>query len=285
MEFQIIRDARNQEDRFSGSYAIALMKECKEQGVPYTVVDKIVDKNAPSVLLYPNSPMPGSSYKNYLEMDNQVTKSVVYLMLLKKLAEGDYKPGFGNEPMKVCIYGAGENVGMPLAKMLDDTGDAVKTWKVRSSTAESAREAAIRECDFIVVATPHGVRFPYSLAGKTVFDVSGNVRDQKNVAKEFISSSDIGKQVVQEVVGNAKKVIAANWNPWEDKYLTGVNTELEFLMEPPCKKCEHWHPRAVTDNKGIVKTIRCCMSDKMFDDFSCYNPKATGINPESFRIK
>jgi hypothetical protein len=42
------------------------------------------------------------------------------------------------------------------------------------------------------------------------------------------------------------------------------------IKEPPCKMCEHWKPRFVTNGIGEFDGVRMCESKDMFPDFSCY---------------
>lgn len=62
------------------------------------------------------------------------------------------------------------------------------------------------------------------------------------------------------------------WNKAFDIALKKAPIKLD-ISEPPCKICKYWSPRVVTDRMGEVDSIKCCIAEKMYSDFSCFNPK------------
>ena len=57
------------------------------------------------------------------------------------------------------------------------------------------------------------------------------------------------------------------WEPW-----TTYKKDRDVLpiIEPPCKHCVHWNPQRDFSRNGKFNGIKCCTSDNIFDDFSCF---------------
>ena len=71
-----------------------------------------------------------------------------------------------------------------------------------------------------------------------------------------------------------KEETKMEWKPWE-KYREEPLKMLP-IYEPPCKDCRLWYPHVEYDTDSEIiafNGIRCCRSDKMQNDFSCYREK------------
>lgn len=44
-------------------------------------------------------------------------------------------------------------------------------------------------------------------------------------------------------------------------------------IEPPCLRCVHWGPVALTNTRGSFEGVRLCHAEEWFRDFSCYTPR------------
>jgi hypothetical protein len=59
------------------------------------------------------------------------------------------------------------------------------------------------------------------------------------------------------------------WNP--QQYLDGQQPiSLADITEPPCKGCDHFKPRVITNEFGAPAQIRLCISPRIYADFSCF---------------
>ena len=47
------------------------------------------------------------------------------------------------------------------------------------------------------------------------------------------------------------------------------------VPRPPCEDCEQWHPHQVFGKRGEHAGVRLCISDEMYNDFSCFRAKET----------
>lgn len=64
------------------------------------------------------------------------------------------------------------------------------------------------------------------------------------------------------------------FNPW-GFFKSGEVIKPLVIQEPPCKYCQFWSPRAITDDKGGFAGVQLCMSESMHHDFSCFKPCET----------
>lgn len=68
--------------------------------------------------------------------------------------------------------------------------------------------------------------------------------------------------------------MAQKWDPWK----IPVQAPMLTITEPPCKDCKFWNPHALfSSNKKNGEVYRdgieCCTAEKMYSDFSCYEPR------------
>ena len=69
------------------------------------------------------------------------------------------------------------------------------------------------------------------------------------------------------------------WKPWDEfkeQEDQRANVAKLPIDEPPCKHCRFWFPVLEFDlHYGYPHTtgVKCCHSEDMFDDFSCYRAR------------
>lgn len=49
-----------------------------------------------------------------------------------------------------------------------------------------------------------------------------------------------------------------------------LNSLLTDIHEPPCKECQYFTPKAVTDKFGNFNGVSLCSAREMYRDFSCF---------------
>lgn len=42
------------------------------------------------------------------------------------------------------------------------------------------------------------------------------------------------------------------------------------IIEPPCKQCKNFKPHRIYDCFGKCQGVKCCLAQKMYSDFSCF---------------
>lgn len=49
-----------------------------------------------------------------------------------------------------------------------------------------------------------------------------------------------------------------------------LNVTLQDIHEPPCKECQYFSPRAITDHVGNLAGFVLCTAKQQHRDFSCF---------------